>query len=164
MLIARFYCKCLPLAAMELYRSIIAIQWIWPVPIIIGVLFAPESPWWLVRRGRVEDARQALRKLTSSKNTDNPFNVEDTLAMIVATNELEKALEYGVGYLDCFKGINLRRTEIVCVTWSIQNLCGSAFMGYSTYFYEQAGLPTVNAFNMSMAQVNPKSSPYNFSL
>jgi hypothetical protein len=24
-----------------------AIQWIWPVPIIIGVLFAPESPWYV---------------------------------------------------------------------------------------------------------------------
>jgi SP family general alpha glucoside:H+ symporter-like MFS transporter len=72
--------------------------------------------------------------------------------MMVTTNELEKAIETGTGYLDCFRGIDLRRTEIVCVTWSIQNLCGSAFMGYSTYFYEQAGLPIVDAFDMSMAQ------------
>lgn len=134
------------------YRIPFAIQWIWPVPIIIGVLFAPESPWWLVRRGRVEDAKKALRKLTSSKNADDSFNVDDTVAMMVTTNELERALESGTGYWDCFKGIDLRRTEIVCVTWAIQNLCGSAFMGYSTYFYEQAGLPTVDAFDMSMAQ------------
>ncbi|KAF8863924.1 putative maltose permease [Acephala macrosclerotiorum] len=129
-----------------------AIQWMWPVPIIVGVLFAPESPWWLVRRNRVDDAKKALRSLTSSKNADSSFDVDDTIAMMVTTNELEKSLESGVGYLDCFKGIDLRRTEIVCVTWSIQNLCGSAFMGYSTYFYEQAGLPTVDAFDMSMAQ------------
>jgi SP family general alpha glucoside:H+ symporter-like MFS transporter len=136
-----------------------ASQWIWPVPIIIGVLFAPESPWWLVRRGRIEDAKKSLRYLTSSKNADASFNVDDTVAMMVTTNELERALESGTGYWDCFKGIDLRRTEIVCVTWSIQNLCGSAFMGYSTYFYEQAGLPTVDAFDMSMAQVScPKIS------
>lgn len=134
------------------YRIPFAVQWIWPVPIIIGVLFAPESPWWLVRRGRTEDAKKALLSLTSKKNTDTAFNVDDTVAMMVTTNELERALESGTGYLDCFKGIDLRRTEIVCVTWSIQNLCGSAFMGYSTYFYEQAGLPTVDAFDMSMAQ------------
>jgi hypothetical protein len=79
--------------------------------------------------------------------------------MMVTTNELEKAIESGTGYWDCFKGIDLRRTEIVCVTWSIQNLCGSAFMGYSTYFYEQAGLPTVDAFDMSMAQVCPPHFP-----
>jgi SP family general alpha glucoside:H+ symporter-like MFS transporter len=111
----------------------------------------------LIRRGRNEDAAKALRKLTSSKNAHDSFNVDETIAMMVTTNELEKALETGTSYWDCFKGIDLRRTEIVCVTWSIQNLCGSAFMGYSTYFYEQAGLATVDAFDMSMAQV--RSSP-----
>ncbi|KAN0090475.1 putative maltose permease [Hyaloscypha variabilis] len=134
------------------YRIPFAIQWIWPVPIMIGVLFAPESPWWLVRRGRQEDAKKALLSLTSSKNADDSFNVDQTIAMMVTTNELEKALESGTGYLDCFRGIDLRRTEIVCVTWTIQNLCGSAFMGYSTYFYEQAGLSTLDSFDMSMGQ------------
>jgi SP family general alpha glucoside:H+ symporter-like MFS transporter len=119
---------------------------------MIGVLFAPESPWWLVRRGRQEDAKKALLSLTSSKNADDSFNVDQTIAMMVTTNELEKALESGTGYLDCFRGIDLRRTEIVCVTWTIQNLCGSAFMGYSTYFYEQAGLSTLDSFDMSMGQ------------
>lgn len=134
------------------YRIPFAIQWIWPVPIIIGVLFAPESPWWLVRKGRNEDAKKALLKLTSSKNADESFNVDDTIAMMVTTNELERALESGTSYWDCFKGIDLRRTEIVSVTWLIQNLCGSAFMGYSTYFYEQAGMSTVDSFDMSMGQ------------
>jgi SP family general alpha glucoside:H+ symporter-like MFS transporter len=81
--------------------------------------------------------------------------------MIVITNEVEKTLESGVSYLDCFKGSDLRRTEVVCGTWSIQCLCGSTIMGYSTYFYIQAGLPTVYAFDMSMAQVNLEPSPYN---
>lgn len=22
-----------------------AIQWLWPLPILVGVIFAPESPW-----------------------------------------------------------------------------------------------------------------------
>lgn len=94
----------------------------------------------------------------TSKNADESFNIDDTVAMMITTNELEKAVESGTGYWDCFKGIDLRRTEIVCITWSIQNLCGSAFMGYSTYFYEQAGLPIVDAFDMSMAQVKMPST------
>lgn len=114
---------------------------------------------WLVRRGRNEDAKKALLKLTSSKNADESFSVDDTIAMMVTTNELEKALESGTSYWDCFKGIDLRRTEIVSVTWLIQNLCGSAFMGYSTYFYEQAGLATVDSFDMSMGQVRFAFTP-----
>lgn len=140
------------------YRIPFAVQWVWPVPIIIGVLLAPESPWWLIRRGRPEDAKKALQRLTSTKNADASFNVDDTLSMMITTNELEMAAESGTGYLDCFKGTDLRRTEIVCAIWSIQNLCGSAFMGYSTYFYEQAGLATNDAFDMSMAQVSPVPS------
>jgi MFS transporter, SP family, general alpha glucoside:H+ symporter len=72
--------------------------------------------------------------------------------MMEHTNALEKAVSAGVSYKDCFKKTDLRRTEIVCCTWAVQTLCGSTFMGYSTYFYEQAGLATANAFTMSMAQ------------
>ena len=132
------------------YRIPFAIQWIWPLPIIIGVIFAPESPWWLVRRGRNEDAKKSLLRLTS-KNDPN-FNADDTIDMMIHTNALEKEISAGTSYWDCFKGVDLRRTEIVVGVWCIQNLCGSAFMGYSTYFYEQAGLQTTNAFDMSMAQ------------
>jgi len=132
------------------YRIPFALQWMWPLPIIIGCLFAPESPWWLVRKGRVEDAKRSLMRLTS-KNDPN-FNPDDTIDMMIHTNALEKEISAGTSYFDCFKGIDLRRTEIVVVVWAIQNLCGSAFMGYSTYFYEQAGLAIADSFDMSMAQ------------
>jgi SP family general alpha glucoside:H+ symporter-like MFS transporter len=32
------------------YRIPFALQWIWPIPLMIGIAFAPESPWWLVRK------------------------------------------------------------------------------------------------------------------
>jgi len=67
--------------------------------------------------------------------------------MMVATGALEKEVESGVGYLDCFKGVNLRRTEITCAIWAIQNLSGSVLLAYSTYFLKQAGLSTTDAFN-----------------
>jgi SP family general alpha glucoside:H+ symporter-like MFS transporter len=133
------------------YRIPFALQWMWPIPIIIGTALAPESPWWLVRHGRREEAKTSLLRLTSlDKNPD--FNADDTIAMMEHTNALEKAASEGTAYKDCFKGSDLRRTEIVCFVWAIQTLCGSTFMGYSTYFYEQAGLSKDNAFTMSMAQ------------
>jgi SP family general alpha glucoside:H+ symporter-like MFS transporter len=132
------------------YRIPFAIQWLWPIPILVGVSFAPESPWWLVRQGRDADARKALLRLTS-KN-DPTFNADETIAMMSHTNEIEKQLSAGTSYFDCFKGIDLRRTEVACLTWLVQTLCGSTFMGYSTYFYTQAGLTQTSAFDLSMGQ------------
>ena len=111
------------------YRIPFAIQWMWPIPLFIGCYFAPESPWWLVRHGRHEQARHALLRLTSRNDPD--FDVDKTVAMMEHTNELEKEITAGVSYWDCFKGSNLRRTEIVCMVWLCQNLCGSSFMVFS---------------------------------
>lgn len=36
------------------------------------------------------------------------------------------------------------------IPFAIQNLSGSGFMGYSTYFFQQAGLDTKESFNISM--------------
>ncbi|KAG7109743.1 General alpha-glucoside permease like protein [Verticillium longisporum] len=112
------------------YRIPYALQWIWPVPIMIGVYFAPESPWWLIRKGRVDDAKHSLLRLTS-KNTETDFDADDTVAMMVHTAALEEKITAGASYLDCFKGIDLRRTEIVCLVWAIQNLSGNSFSNYS---------------------------------
>ncbi|OLN90327.1 General alpha-glucoside permease 8 [Colletotrichum chlorophyti] len=128
-----------------------ALQWMWPLPLIIGIFFAPESPWWLVRKERLEDAKASLLRLTS-RNVQKDFNPDETISMMVHTNEMEKAAQSGTTYKDCFKGIDLRRTEIVCCVWAIQTLCGSTFMGYSTYFYQQAGMAVENSFSMSLAQ------------
>ena len=109
------------------FRIAFAIQWMWPVPLIIGCFLAPESPWWCVRKGNIEGARHSVRRLTSAKRDPN-FNVDDTVAMMVHTNELEKDISTGTSYWDCFKGVDLRRTEITSITWGIQNFCGSTFM------------------------------------
>ncbi|KAK2000595.1 sugar porter family MFS transporter [Colletotrichum falcatum] len=133
-----------------------ALQWMWPVPLIVGILAAPESPWWLVRKERLEDAKASLLRLTSrnaqQQQQQRGFNADETVSMMVHTNALEKAAQSGTTYADCFRGADLRRTEIVCCVWAIQTLCGSTFMGYSTYFYQQAGMGKDNSFSMSLGQ------------
>lgn len=131
------------------YRLPFALQWIWPVPILVGCLFAPESPWWQVRKGRHDDARRTIRRLFSSPSDEE---VENSLSLMKHTNAIEKTMAEGTSYWDCFRGVDLRRTEIAAAAWMIQNLCGAAFMGYSTFFLEQAGLPVTQAFNLSIAQ------------
>lgn len=135
------------------YRIPFAIQWMWPVPLLIGALFAPESPWWYVRKGNTEAAKNALRKLTSAEHAEAAdFSVEDTIAMMVHTNELELQVASSTSYWQCFKGVDLRRTEIVSLVWVIQTFCGSGLMGFSIFFFERAGLTAQGAFDMGMGQ------------
>ena len=39
------------------YRVPFAVQWAWPVPLLVFCFFAPESPWWLVRKDQLERAQ-----------------------------------------------------------------------------------------------------------
>ncbi|KAI1879253.1 hypothetical protein JX265_002207 [Neoarthrinium moseri] len=133
------------------YRIPYALQWMWPVPLLIGIYLAPESPWWLVRRERLDDAKKSLLRLTSVKR-DTDFDPDETIAMMVHTTSLEKKITTGASYLDCFRGTDLRRTEIVCMAWAIQNLSGNQFSNYSTYFLEQAGLDPNKAYAFALGQ------------
>ncbi|RYP49478.1 hypothetical protein DL768_004837 [Monosporascus sp. mg162] len=99
------------------WRIPYAIQWAFPPPIILGVLFMPESPTWLVRHGRLADAKNSLRRLTSSLTEEE---IEYKVSMIAHTNELEREAQEGTSYLDCFRGVNRRRTEIACGAWMAQ--------------------------------------------
>jgi SP family general alpha glucoside:H+ symporter-like MFS transporter len=133
------------------YRIPYALQWMWPVPLLIGIALAPESPWWLVRKGRISDAKASLLRLTSL-NRETDFDADETVAMMVHTTALEEKITKGASYLDCFRGTDRRRTEIICMVWAIQNLSGNSFSNYSTYFLEQAGLSNDNAYSFALGQ------------
>lgn len=127
------------------YKIPFLLQWFWILVILPGMAFIPESPWWLVRKNRLEDAEKSLRRLASPK-----VNVQATLAFIVETDRLEQELEAGSTYWDCFKGDNWRRTEISMGVYCTQVLSGIYLINYGTFFFQQAGLPTNRAFDMSV--------------
>lgn len=133
------------------WRIPFAVQWVWPVIIFPLALFAPESPWWLVRKGRHADAEKVVKRLGSADITAE--EVSRTVSMMIETNNLEKSMHEGAGYLDCFRGSsNLWRTEISCVAWAAQLWCGFVISAYSTYFFELAGLASSSAYKMSVGQ------------
>ncbi|EEA23406.1 hypothetical protein TMatcc_002272 [Talaromyces marneffei ATCC 18224] len=132
------------------WRIPFAVQWVWPVIIFPLVLFAPESPWWLVRKGKLEAAEKVVMRLGSADMTEE--EIHRAVATMVETNNLEKNMHEGAGYLDCFRGSNLWRTEISCVAWAAQLWCGFVISAYSTYFFELAGLAASDAYKMSVGQ------------
>lgn len=72
---------------------------IFPVILLAGLYFAPESPWWLVRKGRKEEARKILLRL-SGETTD----VDLQLQQIQDTIILEDTFAANSTYADCFRG------------------------------------------------------------
>jgi SP family general alpha glucoside:H+ symporter-like MFS transporter len=114
---------------------------------MVAISFAPESPWWLVRRGRVDDARTALARLSMSSQDEQ----DNTISMMRHTDAVEKEISAGTSYSECFKGVNLRRTEITSIVWIIQAASGASLMGNAVYFFQQAGLPTTISFNFSIS-------------
>lgn len=131
------------------YRIPFALQWAIGLPILVAVIFAPESPWWLIRHGRQHDAERSLTRLTRK----GKVNLDQTMAMINRTNEIEKFFkksDRGISYLDAFKGVDRRRTEITCMVWIAQQVCGTSLMGWASTFYQEAGFSVENAFNLSV--------------
>ncbi|KAL1985470.1 hypothetical protein VTN96DRAFT_7913 [Rasamsonia emersonii] len=133
------------------YKIPFAIQWVWPIPIMVGTFLAPESPWWCVRRGYHDRARRSLRRLARRVGFDRQ-DEDRLMAYMIYTNEMEKQVAAGTTYWDCFKGTDLRRTEIVCMTWIAQTLSGTVVGGLSSYFYVRAGISTQDAYSLSWGQ------------
>lgn len=120
----------------------------WPLILIPLAYFAPESPWWLVRRGRVEEARMIVNRLTSPKNIQ--FDADQNIALMVVTTEHERVLDERTSYRASFSKVNLTRTLISMGIYCIQILSGNPLRGNSTYFFQQAGLSTTESFNLAI--------------
>jgi SP family general alpha glucoside:H+ symporter-like MFS transporter len=103
-----------------------------PTPLAILIFCAPESPWWLVRKGRLEEAAHAVGRL-GRKSRLNP---SETVAMMRRVIDLETS-DKAPGYLELFKGTDLYRTCIVCGVYLAQNLTGNLIANQAVYFFER---------------------------
>lgn len=102
-------------------------------PLLILIFLAPESPWWLVRRGRKVEALRSIERLGSKSEA----HAHQTLAMIERTVEIE-AHKGGTPRLsDLVKGTDLRRTIITCLMYASQNFAGNLIANQATFFFER---------------------------
>ncbi|RNJ52950.1 hypothetical protein D7B24_002608 [Verticillium nonalfalfae] len=128
------------------YRIPIALQWMFPTPLAVLMFLAPESPWWLVRKGRLEQAANAVSRLGRKSVVTN---YHDTVAMMRRTIDLEKT-DKEPGYLELFKGVDAYRTAIVCCVYAAQNLTGNLIANQAVFFFRQAGIGNETAFALGL--------------
>lgn len=154
------------------YRIPIGIQFIWGFILATGIFFLPDSPRYFVKRGSIEQARNALARLRGQPS--NSEYIEAELAEIVANEEYERALIPSSGWFsswaNCFKGSlwhggsNLRKTILGTSLQMMQQWTGVNFIFYfSTPFLQSTGA-IKNTFLISLVfnLVNTFGTPISF--
>jgi SP family general alpha glucoside:H+ symporter-like MFS transporter len=125
------------------------VQWVWIGPLMLIVYFCPPSPWWLVRKGRLEEAERSLRRLTNPEVVSEQ-DTKNSVALMVHTDALERAASAGTSYFDCFRGTDRRRTEIVMMVFAMQLLSGENLIGQGVQFLQTAGISSDTSFSLNM--------------
>lgn len=115
----------------------LSLIYIVPAIISVGLIFIPESPRYLISKGKVEQARKSLTWLRPDKDAVEPEIKEMQLAL-----EMEQETAQGAAWLDMFRNpVDRRRTMLAVGGVSTQAACGVFFMlAYGTYFFEMANV------------------------
>ncbi|KAF3913382.1 hypothetical protein ABW20_dc0107086 [Dactylellina cionopaga] len=128
------------------YRGPFAIQLAFITFLLVFFPFVPETPWYLVRKGRIEEATRSFEKLWGGK-----IDASAKVAAIQAVVAEEEKTGEKPTLLDCFRGTNLIRTGISMGGFACQHFTGIIFvLGYSTYFFQLAGLDTSRSFDLGV--------------
>ena len=126
------------------YKIPFTLQFFFPVLLLIGLPFCPESPYYLIRANKPEEAINSLSRF----GYPSP---NETASELASTILHEDAVAAKASYLDCFRGSDLRRTEIATGIIVVAQLTGVIFVvGYSTYFFQLAGIETATSFSLSV--------------
>lgn len=114
------------------FRIPFASQWPFSAVVIVLAWYLPESPVWLLRVGREEAARRCQRRLTDDSELVIA-NLQETLR-----HEQEDSRE--MGYMECFKGVDRRRTLIVIFASCLPMIWGLKLLSLVSYFIQIVGM------------------------
>ena len=130
------------------YRIPVAVQLLWALILGFGLFCLPESPRYLVRKGRADKAAKSLSRLRGQPPTSD--YIQHELAEIIANYEYElqyiPRTSYLSSWVNCFRGglwvpsSNLRRTILGTVINGMSQATGNNFVFYfGTTFFIRLG-------------------------
>ncbi|KAJ5902203.1 hypothetical protein N7495_002731 [Penicillium taxi] len=126
------------------WRIPVAIQLVPGGLMIIGLFFLKESPRWLMKQGRSDDALKSLAYIRNE--SEDSEEVQRELAEIYAATEEEIALVEGVTWKECFTKSNRYRFFLAIVIMISQQLSGTNAIGYyAPQIFESIGVSSTNS-------------------
>ena len=121
--------------------------------LLAAVWLIPESPRWLLSRGRKADALKAL--VYMRKGSSNEAEAATEIELIDLAMQEEKQNHEATSYMDCFKGTNLRRTLVAVGVQVLQQAQGNSFTTtYLVIFLQQVGVKQPLLINVAKMAVN----------
>ncbi|RAL12918.1 proton myo-inositol cotransporter [Aspergillus homomorphus CBS 101889] len=115
------------------YLNCFLSQWPFSALSLLVSVLVPESPTYLIRKSRLDEALKAQRRLDTAK--------VDSLAKIQQLRaSAQLAEQESAGYRECFVGVNRRRTIIVLFVNMIPNLLGITLLAKASYFLQIIGM------------------------
>lgn len=120
------------------YRIPIAIQFVWAIILTVGMFILPETPRFLIKQGKYEEAARSMSRLRKLP-VDHPVLIEE-LNEIKANHEYESQVASG-GYMDCLRGGMFKRLLTGMGLQALQQLTGINFIFYyGTNFFKSSGI------------------------
>ncbi|KAI3399587.1 hypothetical protein diail_6226 [Diaporthe ilicicola] len=134
------------------YRIPIAVQFAWALILIGGMLILPESPRFLIKQGKGEKAAKALGVLRRLP-PDHPA-ITSELAEVRANHEYEMSLGKA-SYIDCFRGVMVKRQFTGMALQGLQQLTGINFIFYyGTQYFKNSGISDAFVIQIITSVIN----------
>ncbi|KAI0857083.1 high-affinity glucose transporter RGT2 [Xylaria cubensis] len=138
------------------YRIPIGLQFAWSLILTVGMLFLPETPRYLIKKGNDEKAARSLGRLRRLP-ADDP-SVAAELAEIRANHEFELSIGQA-SYLDCFRGPMLKRQLTGMAIQALQQLTGINFIFYyGTQYFKNSGIENPFTIQVITSVINVVST------
>ncbi|POS86958.1 hypothetical protein EPUL_003726, partial [Erysiphe pulchra] len=134
------------------YRIPVGVQFIYVLILIMGMLILPETPRFLIRKGKTEEAKKVIAKIRRL-DIDNIAVREDFEEI---SSKYVEEFSYGKAtYSDCITGGMAKRLLTGCALQALQQLSGINFIFYyGTKYFENSGIKNPFVITLITSTIN----------
>ena len=119
------------------------------VPVLITYAWVPESPRWLIQRGRIAEAHKILEKVARVNGTRAPDVAK--LQEVAAAQKLQSREQSRYSYHDLFRNASMTKITVIAVYMSF--VCSGVYYGMSFSVGGLTGNMYLNFFLLALAEI-----------